>query len=295
VRTSGTTGRRHATKLAALWLAMFSLAAGATPTTKEIFDVMDSDGDGAVSWEEYSTVYVATGVANPAKFDSIFIQADVNDDGVLTLQELDFASHLASYDQKETWMVRQDAALPKDFRAGIDCAFAELRKTARGGLTYLPKVLTIVRPLLQQAGIDFEDEALAAVSDLFHMADIVRDGALNMNELDYFQFMLRDFLVGIAVGMQLATQTSEYKKSQQRWLEVLFREFDQDRDGKLSLRELTQFFDMFGGQVKRLGYNREIAVRESFEESDINGDGVLDWEEAESLMDVLVASAAALS
>jgi len=67
----------------------------AAPVTKDIFDQIDTNHDGVISWDEYNRL-------------SLFDQLDTNRDGVLTREEY---ARLSLFDQLDT---NRDGVLTQD-------------------------------------------------------------------------------------------------------------------------------------------------------------------------------------
>jgi len=277
--------RRRRLQLASLGAMVLSGPAGAQINRGLLdgFRRSDGDGDGELSEEEYLRKVAPEGAKEWYK--SIFSQADIDDNGRLSLNEYTFAKYLSDQGRLQDEMDTLGSALPQSFVDEIDRMFQALRSTPPMYGVRKQEILAAARLLLTRADA-VNKESLFVVSYLFDMADVVRDGKLNLNELDFLHFILREFLV-----RQVVTAPGPDGNISDRGREILwdsvFTEMDQNRDGYLEEHEVLHGVSALvpSQSIDRAFYEQQVARH--FRRMDLDQNGKLSKGEAVALFDLL--------
>mmetsp|Transcript_129310 Transcript_129310/g.374452 ORF Transcript_129310/g.374452 Transcript_129310/m.374452 type:complete len:313 (-) Transcript_129310:92-1030(-) len=278
----GIGGERHQKSIGSVptrWrspVAAFALAAVATVTGEDRhiavadrFATRDLDKDGFLSESEY--MRAVDGTPDASRLSS-FLQADINDDQMLSMPEFMFALYISG----EIGPGDEPEAVISEARRKIDSIFERLREQAfRGQLTF-EHVDRGFRSFFPP-----EFPVSRSIKGLFRVADVIRDGILNLNELDLLHYMTRDTL-GTSVGKAL-----QRKQHQQEvaylWRTLGLEVFDRDGDGRLSEAEAVHGLIRRYADTDREAAIYRKAVMRSFSLADVDGDGLLDREEAVEL------------
>jgi len=263
-------------RLAALWLAV---ARGEKwYGSSESFDKLDIDGDGLLTHGEFTAPLARrSDKRESAIAASIFAQADVDDDGHLNGSEFEFANFLATTDEQEDWLSSMEEKLPAGLAASIADMFDKLRRDTQAGKTHIGRLFESANPMLSSVGHGLD--APGIVSELFTRADITNDGALNLNELDYFQFMFRDIMVAASYESAVADGAPKINSL----VESLVLALDKDGDGKFDEDEFARVLAYYFPEDS----TRSLA-HEHFVAADKDGDRLLDRIEAGDLVEHLI-------
>mmetsp|Transcript_44329 Transcript_44329/g.128173 ORF Transcript_44329/g.128173 Transcript_44329/m.128173 type:complete len:316 (-) Transcript_44329:438-1385(-) len=268
----------EAIRVALLLSLARSFASIVNPNNSKDFDNMDANHDGLVSYTEYIRSSPGSTEQDRARLAMLFSQADVDDDGCLSLPEYDFLKYIEVY-AETTFEARTAAfvdALPSGFDEQVGRAVSQLRETVVGGKARLEDVAEAFAPLMPVVGLG-PLEAGTVVLNLFGQADIIRDGALNLNELDYFHFVARDILAGVALH-RLEPVRVHVDADMLPLVEHMFPACDRNKNGQLDLDELA---DHLAAHLHP-GDDRELfrkVVAKAFAKTDIDRDGGLSREE----------------
>lgn len=263
----------EATKVALLLSLAKSFAAIVNPRNEKDFNVLDIDQDGLVSYIEYSR-----DAPDSAHHSFLFSQADVDDNGYLNLAEYDFLKYIEVYEKItfEARAARIAERLPLGFAQELGRAISHLRETVVDGKTRLKDVAVVLAPLMLTTGLG-PGEVVAVMHNLFEQADIITDGVLNLNELDYFHFKARDVLAWIS--MQRLNWSGAYVDADVLPIAaIIFPECDRNKDARLDVDELADHFAAYlhPGDDRKL-FRRVLST--ALETADLDRDGALSREE----------------
>jgi len=169
--------------------------------TKEFFEAVDVDGNGLVSKKEYRDYLEPKHTVDQALTDSIFAQADIDDDGNLQLREFEFSRYIDFHTVHDKELADLGDALPPGLLEAIEAAIASCRDNEQGGHVHIQDIASVMAPAFDLAGFRTAGEARYILALLFDQADVIRDSVLNLNELDYFHYLARDILSGFASSL----------------------------------------------------------------------------------------------
>jgi len=191
-------GGRRAAILSAAWLGSAGLV-GAESTYVAMFRVMDLDGDGVISTDEFVSWFqdILDDVSEEElqRHREVFSKADMDSDGSLSLRELMFSSYLAkagSVDARR-WcneLEREDDC--KHVEVALEFFRSHLDQGA--SLDQIKELLSGYDELGDHADANYHSYS-SLLKDLFRLADADHDGSLSTLELEFFSFLLRDGMV----------------------------------------------------------------------------------------------------
>jgi len=278
-----------------------------SPKIEEMFRSIDVDGDGLLSETEYNSMLAIDDRIKEVIAPHIFVQADIDDDRHLSLTEFLFARYISDEPLLDRQMNDVADYLPPNYRDSIDSKFAHLRAAPSAGALRFDELWSMLKVYITSK--ENMESSRTAVEEIFRVADVTGDGRLNLNELDFCQFMVREAMMehalqtyatkrvvvaqGNELGQQANTQQLEQEEPQEPWDDdlgkALFANFDKNGDGMLSESELvagmqTHFADT---DKERQVYAQYVHTR--FAEVDTNFDGSLDEKETVELMSRLMA------
>mmetsp|Transcript_87302 Transcript_87302/g.252112 ORF Transcript_87302/g.252112 Transcript_87302/m.252112 type:complete len:317 (+) Transcript_87302:1-951(+) len=257
------------------------------PTTKEHFEVIDTDCNGRISRSEY---YAATQGFMPLEtvpnFDMVFAQADVDDDSYLDGAEYEFSRYLVgsdtmNYEEHVGDVLNQ---LPPGLKENLDNRLWELGK--KGRKVSLEMAVKELLPTFREIGMG-ESQTEHVVSKLFNHANIIPDEGLNLNELDYFHFIARDVILGLALHSIDDLLSEEGERS---LVVDLIKMWDRDKDNRLNAGELLDGLMSYTFQTESRA-DMSKAVDLAFGMSDIDADGSLDSSEMITFLDAMAGTA----
>jgi len=199
------------------------------------FRGLDVDGDESLTELEFLAGLPGDDAASAIKHSTRFLQADIDDDGKLGLVEYQFASYIKDEVYLVEFYEQVQDKLPDGFLGNINQVYWDLRATSPGKVEFD----TIIE--FYHRFLDFDSsspEAIGTLRGVFDFTDVIRDGTLNLHELELFHFIVRDSLVDAALNLGLAVTEEQQSKEvpPSRVIEV-FHGFDQDGDGLLDERE----------------------------------------------------------
>jgi len=268
-------------RMTALWLAVAGRAGASMDALSSVpFDSLDTDGDGFVSLREFTASVRHSAEWQVVAASSIFAQADVDDDGRLGVSELEFAEFLATADEQRAWLSIMEAKLPAGLAADMAELFGELRRSAVTGRTPLGRLSDATSPVLGQVG--YGSDASDIVAQLFYRSDITKDGALNLNELDYFHLLFCEAVLAAAHDSSSDGASPHIAAL----IDSVFQDLDLNRDGKLDEDEAAHILAYYFADADG-GLDRSSA-HEHFAAADADGDRLLDKEEAGELVERLM-------
>jgi len=241
---------------------------------KSKLEKYDLNNDAALSLEEFTQIFPPDQESIAL---SVFHQADVNDDDQLNLKEVTFAHYIANEHSINQRLNRLAAAMPIGFREGIDGAFQRVRMNADGGAV-LPQV--ILQELSNLPTIDsvvFNKDVVPALAPVLELADIIEDGVLNLNELDFLQFMTRELLADSAFRAEKGSQAmaAKLQLADDMW-EKFYQKMDANGDGCLDRREVVNGFWAHASVAGSPSLLFKSRVHDLFATADRSNDEVLD-------------------
>mmetsp|Transcript_77775 Transcript_77775/g.225705 ORF Transcript_77775/g.225705 Transcript_77775/m.225705 type:complete len:308 (-) Transcript_77775:242-1165(-) len=253
------------------------LGVGAPPVpcaASERFHVLDVNGDGFLSSHEFCSKQADL---------LLFFQADLDDDGSLWPAEYEFACYLAHYETRERHFAEIADLLPDGFLRLIDMGLAVARVTAKNGGVDAMAVANALVPAVVEAGLDLNQATGNIVHRAFRVADVVQDELLNLNELDYFNFLIVDILTQIALLDRFEIESMIDGWRTAHVTGHLFWLWDANADSQLEFSEVLRGIADGHGEVVGSRFMRKL-----FKQADADCDGSLTPDElAEFLSRVL--------
>mmetsp|Transcript_37961 Transcript_37961/g.109194 ORF Transcript_37961/g.109194 Transcript_37961/m.109194 type:complete len:310 (-) Transcript_37961:150-1079(-) len=177
--------------------------------TREMFQQFDTDTSGTVSHREFMERLPEPDVMMPTSWSGIFLQADIDDDDLLSLPEFEFAGYLVNHGAVEQRF--EHFALRDTF----DGMFEYLRTSFEGRVSFddLAMGFITVFEFWDDGAVGLDAllgiDTYGTLQTLFGRADIIQDGTLNLNELDFFKFLLLDTLAFTAAKEDMFLQYPE--------------------------------------------------------------------------------------
>mmetsp|Transcript_1294 Transcript_1294/g.3593 ORF Transcript_1294/g.3593 Transcript_1294/m.3593 type:complete len:342 (+) Transcript_1294:58-1083(+) len=261
---------------------------GQDAVLKQMFDLLDTDRSGLMSRDEYMAAAADMSGMQQIRYLAVFSQADIDDDDSFSMFEFDFASRLAQEGEVDELHASVDQFLPLNFRLNIDRSFDKLRENFDGRIT-LGQVMQSLRTLLLiEEGEEVNSDFKRSVIDMYDRANIINDGALNLNELDYLHFIVRDDLVSAALEDPVVPRPKE--ELVHTVVRDYFAFFDENGDGLLEKGELVQgLVDALASVVDPATHHGVYVELASalFDEANADGDGGLNKEEMSVLIDLI--------
>jgi len=266
--------RRWQMPLTAAALLVATAPAHASDNDSErVFAAHDRDHDGFLTEREFLSIAPLATLPKQHELRSIFIQADVDDDKVLSPSEFHFAGYLITDQAAEEKLREIEGRLPHNFRDEFAYAFNSAREASVHGHVGFEGVKVLAGYLLGVSKGEFSDgsEHHQKLRRMFDQADITEDGYLNLNELDYFHYILRDVVLE-------ATLRAHAQERSEDMLVVWNRfavDLDIDFDFTVSEAELTRGLQQLGAATPAAQAAVRRRVGELFVRADADGDGAL--------------------
>lgn len=267
------------------------LGHGQGQATLKYFADTDLDKDGVLSEVEFLDLASGQGLVKELAYRSIFSQVDIDGDYTLSVLEFEFSRYLLHEAYLDRRHAEMEEKLPKGFRDEIDGVFADLRARYSGGFSF-PEVMRRITSLLSGMGFDLDErDSGESFHDMFGRADVIPDGLLNLNELDYFHFLIRDALILAVVEQKILPKRRDPVDAGALGYDFV-RLFDGNGDGGLDVSELLHglersFFEGGPGLHVAEANRLRASAKDQFAKADGNSDGLLDYAEVTVLLHLL--------
>mmetsp|Transcript_49574 Transcript_49574/g.139567 ORF Transcript_49574/g.139567 Transcript_49574/m.139567 type:complete len:350 (+) Transcript_49574:71-1120(+) len=304
LQASARTRRPISVLVAALGIS----AASAQSAGQRHFEETDLDGDGRISADEFiASVNNALDARDVAPDDDVrsesveyfrrlFDYADMDGDGFLNAKEEQYADFVADHAGQEKTVQKVAAAASHaisakggvtesaaahsdDFGADLANAFMAQNDKDGDGLLSREEYSSAMRKNPGAWGFQgrLDDPGLGGWLDgIFDWGDVDGDGMLGLKEAQY---------TAMVANAAFRAHASAHASARGSALGIMFEHFDRNKDGRIDEKEIAQA--VAETHAPRNAGPPATTLAEAvllhFAESDVDGDGSLDWEEAAKL------------